>query len=186
MVVGQVGSPTRQWVMLSPFAAIQSRRAMVPSVESPSSSPVIASTTAPSSGGVCVTKSMAAAAKQATPDFMSVAPRPYMRPSRISAPKGSAVQAAASPTGTTSVCPLKPKVRAAPFSPAGKEVGDAIAVGAETGEARGLQPLLQQDQRTALFRRDGGAADQLGGQGNGIGGRGGVGGHGELLFWANG
>ena len=72
--------------------------------------------TAPS-GGVSRTKSTAAAAKAATPDFMSVAPRPYRNPSFSSAPKGSTVQAALSPTGTTSVWPLKPNVRAWPFAP---------------------------------------------------------------------
>jgi len=72
--------------------------------------------TAPS-GGVCRTKSQAAAAKAATPDFMSVAPRPQISPPTISPPKGSRVQAPASPAGTTSVWPLKPKLRAAPFAP---------------------------------------------------------------------
>ena len=88
----------------------------MPSVASPSSSPVMVRITAPS-GGVSRTKSTAAAAKAATPDFMSVAPRPYMNPSFSSAPNGSTVQAASSPTGTTSVWPLKPKVRAWPLAP---------------------------------------------------------------------
>ena len=61
--------------MRSPFSAIQSRIASVPSVLSPSSSPVTVSTMLPA-GGVAATKSMAAAAKAATPDFMSAAPRP--------------------------------------------------------------------------------------------------------------
>jgi len=113
---GQVGSPTRQTDMPSPCARIQSRSATVPSLPGPSSSPVMVSTMAPS-GGVSRTKSTAAAAKAATPDFMSVAPRPQSQPSAISPPKGSCVQAAASPTGTTSVWPLKPKVRFAPLRP---------------------------------------------------------------------
>ena len=56
-------------------SAIQSRIATVPSVPSPSSSPVMVRTMLPA-GGVAVTKSMAAATKAATPDFMSAAPRP--------------------------------------------------------------------------------------------------------------
>ena len=110
IVLGQVGSPTRQWSIFSPLASIQSRSATVPSVASPSSSPVIANTIDPF-GGVAATKSIAAAAKAATPDFMSVAPRPYINPSLTSAPKGSTLHASISPTGTTSVCPLNPKVR---------------------------------------------------------------------------
>ena len=47
----------------------------MPSTLAPSSSPVMASTTLPA-GGVAATKSIAAAAKAATPDFMSAAPRP--------------------------------------------------------------------------------------------------------------
>jgi hypothetical protein len=113
---GQVGSPTRQCVIRSPLKAIQSRIATVPSLPSPSSSPVMVMITAPS-GGVSRTKSTAAATKAATPDFMSQAPRPYMNPSLISAPNGSNRQSAASPTGTTSVWPLKPKARFAPCLP---------------------------------------------------------------------
>jgi hypothetical protein len=111
-----VGSPTRQTSIASPWAAIQSRSAVVPSVAGPSSSPVIARMIAPSGGAVC-TMSTAAATKAATPDFMSVAPRPYIQSPVTSAPKGGWVQAASSPTGTTSVWPLKPKLRAAPFGP---------------------------------------------------------------------
>ena len=74
----------------------------MPSTASPSSSPVIVMITDPS-GGVCVVKSMAAATKAATPDFISVAPRPYKKPSFTSAPKGSTLHADTSPTGTTSV-----------------------------------------------------------------------------------
>ena len=61
--------------MRSPSAAIQSRMAAVPSVPAPSSSPVTVTTMLPR-GGVAATKSMAAATKAATPDFMSAAPRP--------------------------------------------------------------------------------------------------------------
>ena len=113
---GQVGSPTRQAVMASPCASIQSSRARVPSTASPSSSPVMARITAPS-GGVSRTKSTAAATKAATPDFMSVAPRPQSIPSRSTAPKGGTDHASSSPTGTTSVWPLKPKLFSAPLVP---------------------------------------------------------------------
>ncbi len=102
--------------MLSSFACIQSKSAVVPSVASPSSSPVIVRTTAPS-GGVSLTRSTAAAANAATPDFISTAPRPYMKPSFTSAPNGGIVQAASSPKGTTSVWPLKPNVFGCPLSP---------------------------------------------------------------------
>ena len=47
----------------------------MPSTPSPSSSPVTVTTTLPA-GGVAATKSIAAATKAATPDFMSAAPRP--------------------------------------------------------------------------------------------------------------
>ena len=116
MVSGQVGSPTRQTSMRSPFSAIKSSNAVVPSRASPSSSPVIASTMEPS-GGVSFTKSTAAATKAATPDFISVVPRPYMMPSLISAPKGGIDQSASSPMGTTSVWPLKPKDLVLPLLP---------------------------------------------------------------------
>ena len=76
--------------------------AVVPSMASPSSSPVMVMTTEPS-GGVLDVKSIAAATKAATPDFISVAPRPYRNPSLTSAPNGSTLHAAISPTGTTSV-----------------------------------------------------------------------------------
>ena len=71
----EVGSPTRQWSSRSPAVSIQSRMAIVPSVASSSSSPVISSATEPC-GGVSATNSIAAATKAATPDFMSAAPRP--------------------------------------------------------------------------------------------------------------
>ena len=70
-----VGSPTMQISIFSPLASIQSSSAGVPSTELPSSSPVMVRMIAPS-GGVSRTKSIAAAAKAATPDFISVAPRP--------------------------------------------------------------------------------------------------------------
>ena len=76
--------------------------AVVPSMASPSSSPVMVMTTEPS-GGVLDVKSIAAATKAATPDFISVAPRPYRNSSFTSAPNGSTLHAAISPTGTTSV-----------------------------------------------------------------------------------
>ena len=99
--LGQVGSPTIHTVIASPCDAIQSRMATVPSVANPSSSPVIAMIIAPS-GGESETKSTAAAANAATPDFMSVDPRPQSWPSRIVPLKGSSVQSAGLPTGTTS------------------------------------------------------------------------------------
>ena len=99
---GDVGSPTKQWSIFSPFCFIQSNIAAVPSSASPSSSPVIVIMTDPS-GGLLFTKSIAAATKAATPDFMSVAPRPYKNPSFTSAPNGSTDQEERSPTGTTSV-----------------------------------------------------------------------------------
>ena len=49
-----------------------------------------------------------------TPAFMSAAPRPYMRPSSISAPHGSYDQLRSTPTGTTSMCPLKVSERPPP------------------------------------------------------------------------
>ena len=62
--------------MRSPFVAIQSRMASVPSVLlGPSSSPVTVMAMLPL-GGVAAVKSMAAATKAATPDYMSAAPRP--------------------------------------------------------------------------------------------------------------
>ena len=53
----------------------------------------------------------------ATPPFMSQAPRPYIAPSRTSAPKGSVVQVAGSPIGTTSMWPDS-TMRASPGTPA--------------------------------------------------------------------
>ena len=49
-----------------------------------------------------------------TPAFMSAAPRPYMRPSSISAPHGSCVQLRSTPSGTTSMWPLKVSERPPP------------------------------------------------------------------------
>ena len=49
-----------------------------------------------------------------TPAFMSAAPRPYMRPSAISAPHGSCDQLRSTPTGTTSMWPLKVSERPPP------------------------------------------------------------------------
>ena len=60
-------------------------------------------------------KSTAAETNAATPDFMSPAPRPQSKPSLISAANGSTLQSDGFPAGTTSVCPLNPKVR--PFLP---------------------------------------------------------------------
>jgi hypothetical protein len=105
----------------------------------------------------------AAATKAATPDFMSVAPRPQSCPSRISPPKGSAVQAAASPTGTTSVWPLKPKVRGCPFAPQrAKRFGVWPRSTRVAGEARACQHPRQKLERAALEGRDGRAAHERG------------------------
>ena len=49
------------------------------------------------------------------PPFMSVLPRPYSRPSRISAPNGSKRQSPA--TGTTSMCPSNNKATSASSGP---------------------------------------------------------------------
>ena len=56
----------------------------------------------------------AAAVKQAMAPFMSAAPRPNSAPSMTSPSNGPAVQAPASPTGTTSVWPAKQKFGAWP------------------------------------------------------------------------
>ena len=50
-----------------------------------------------------------------TPAFMSAAPRPYIRPSTISAPHGSCVQWCSGVTGTTSMCPLNVSDRPPPL-----------------------------------------------------------------------
>ena len=80
----------------------------------PSSSPVIISATEPRAG-LPAAQPAAAAAKAATPDFMSTAPRPQSSPPSITAENGGCVHAAASPTGTTSVWPLNPST--GPVSP---------------------------------------------------------------------
>ena len=57
-------------------------------------------------------KAAAAAAKAAMALFMSLAPRPISKPSSMRPAKGSALQAAGSPGGTTSVWPAKQRTGA--------------------------------------------------------------------------
>ena len=100
------GSPTTQWSMASPSAASASTTILVPWVATPSSSPVIRNDSEPDTWPAAMALA-AAAAKAATALFMSTAPRPISMPSTISAAKAWRLQAAASPTGTTSVWPAK-------------------------------------------------------------------------------
>jgi hypothetical protein len=60
----------------------------------------------------------------------------------------------------------------APGPPAGEEIGGIAPVDAGAGEARGFQKGLQQDERAAFGRGDGGAAEEIGGQAGGIFGHG--------------
>ena len=59
--------------------------------------------------------------------------------------------------------------RRAGRAPAGEEVGDAAAVDADGAEAASRQPPVEQRQRPRLGRGDRGAADQRGGELDGIG-----------------
>ena len=52
--------------------------------------------------------------------------------------------------------------------PTGEQVGHTATVNAGAGEPAFGQQVLQQDQRAAFDGRDGRAADQIGGQGDGI------------------
>ena len=54
-----------------------------------------------------------AAQMEATPAFMSPAPRPYMRPPRMAGSKGGVVQRSAAPSGTTSIWPCSRSERPA-------------------------------------------------------------------------
>ena len=109
-----VGSPTMQWSMISPSAFRASTTILVPWVATPSSSPVIRKDREPFTSPAAMAWP-AAAAKAAMALFMSAAPRPITTPSTISAAKASWLQAAASPTGTTSVWPAKQRLgRAVP------------------------------------------------------------------------
>ena len=98
------GSPTMQWSTRSPSAIRASTTRVVPSVATPSSSPVIRNDSEPLGGAG---RAETAAMKAAMAPFMSTAPRPCSSPSDTVPAKGSCRQAAASPTGTTSVWPAK-------------------------------------------------------------------------------
>ena len=105
----EVGSPTTQWVITSSAISSASTTMRVPWVATPSSSPVIRKESEPATWPAAIAFSDAAA-KAAMADFMSTAPRPIRTPSTSLASKAPWLQAAASPTGTTSVWPAKPRL----------------------------------------------------------------------------
>ena len=156
--------------MASPRSRIQSRMARVPSWASPSSSPVMVIRMAPS-GGASSTKPTAAATNAATPDFISVAPRPKIQPSFTSAEKGSTLQSAISPGGHDIGVAVEPEGPGRPsFAPAGYEVRNPAPVGTEAGETSRAQVAVKQCNGAPLFRGHRSAADQLAGQVDGING----------------
>src|SRR5574343_1634743 len=88
-----------------PLARKCSATRRTPSMASPSSSEVSNSAMVPACAGCSAMICSMASTNAATEPFMSAAPRPYSRPSRISGRNGSEVQSAGSPAGTTSVWP---------------------------------------------------------------------------------
>ena len=89
---------------MSCFACANATRCAAPS--QPVSSPAVMIRVRPGPWRSKSARSIAATTNAATPLFMSLEPRPYRRPSTISAPKGSCCQGAA-PSGTTSTWPVK-------------------------------------------------------------------------------
>ena len=92
--------------------------------------------------GCARTNASSASVIAATPDFMSAAPRPYRRPSRIVGSNGALVHASGGPGGTTSVWPRNTST-GAPFAVRRPEIVDvAVAqvldreAGARTGASR--------------------------------------------------
>ena len=107
---------------------------------------------------------------------MSTAPRPNSTPSAMSPANGACDHAFASPVGTTSVWPANIRCGAA-GADAGVEVLDVggARLGerhAVHGEARALQQRFEIGQRAAFHRGDRRAAQQVAGDGDGIGGAG--------------
>ena len=155
-----------QWSTRSPSAISRSTTTRVPCSASPSSSPVMSRESEPAGGPRSRTRAQAAIQAAIAP-FMSAAPRPISTPSRTSPAKGGALQAAASPGGTTSVWPAKQRLR--PFGPQpGVEVLDPAEGQAAAGEAERGQPLLHDRHRARVRRRHRRAADQGPGQLDGI------------------
>ncbi len=93
----------------SPDAATASDPAAVDS-----SSVTVLTTRSPASGTSSARSTSVAISIAATPPFMSQAPRPYSRPSRSAGVKGSLVQPSRGSTVTTSMWPLRSRVRPPP------------------------------------------------------------------------
>ena len=106
-----VGSPTTQWSKRSPLSSAQRISLTVPLIDGPSSSPVTRKLIEPGKAPR-PTKRRAAAAAAASPPSCRRRRDPSC-PSATSAANGPNRQRAASPGGTTSVCPAKTK-----FAPA--------------------------------------------------------------------
>ena len=108
---------------------------------------------------------------------MSTAPRPYSTPSAISPANGGCVHFASSPGGTTSVWPANTRCGRG-GADAGVEILDRRGAGLArrscdaTVEARGLRARASiKRERAAFRRRHRRAAQQIAGEGDGIGAR---------------
>ena len=107
----EVGSPTMHQSKTCWRDFKASQTTTVPSTEGPSSSLVNRKARLSEVSGWAAKKSSVATTMAAKEVFMSLAPRPYKRPSRWLGVKGSLDQLARGPVGTTSVCPAHTKVR---------------------------------------------------------------------------
>ena len=105
----EVGSPTMHQSKRWPRWRSASQTTTVPSRAGPSSSLVSKNAMSMLGCGVCAKNSSQATTMAASEVFMSLAPRPNKWPSRCVGTKGSLVQAARSPVGTTSVWPANTK-----------------------------------------------------------------------------
>ncbi len=79
-----------------------------------SSSVVVFTISSPASRTPSSASASAAETMQATPPFMSHAPRPHTAPSRTTAVNGSLAQRSRGSTSTTSTCPLSSRVGPSP------------------------------------------------------------------------